>query len=116
MKYTKRSRKENIRRTLKWYIREKRISDLEISLGMPELHYVVEGVDELDADDLLRAFDWLDIDVVCIPRGDSKANNWFCLTEMPYDDGGKNRGLTIRGQRNKRKGSRGDKGIPKTDK
>lgn len=115
MKYTKRSRKGNVRRVLKWYLKDKGVSDLEISLGMPELFYVIEGVDELDFDDVVRAFDWLGVDVVCVPRGDGKALNWFCLNELPYDDGGKNRGITLRGQRSKRKG-RGSKGIQKDNK
>lgn len=110
MRFTKRSRKENIRRILRWYLRDKGVSELEVMVGMPEMYDIVDGGDEMDADDMIRAFDWLDVDLVCVPRGDSKALNWFCLSELPYDDGGKNRLITLRGQRQKRKG-KGNSGI-----
>ena len=110
MRFTKRSRKENIRRVLKWYMRDKGVSELEVMIGMPEMYDIVDGGDEMDADDMIRAFDYLDIDLVCVPRGDSKALNWFCLSELPYDDGGKNKLVTLRGQRQKRKG-KGNNGI-----
>ena len=110
MRYTKRSRKENIRRVLKWYMRDRGVSELEVMIGMPEMYEIVDGGGEMDADDMIRAFDYLDIDLVCVPRGDSKALNWFCLSELPYDDGGKNKLVTLRGQRQKRKG-KGNNGI-----
>lgn len=118
MRYTKRSRKRNVQRILRWFMKERKLSELEVMLGMPELYDIVESGDELDFDDVVRAFDYLDVDVVCVPRGESKAYDWFCLTELPYDDGGKNRGWTLREERRHikaRKGRIGQSGIPKTD-
>lgn len=110
MKWTKRSRKRGVLSVLRWYMRDKGLKDIEIAIGMPELMDIVEDDGELDFDDVVRAFDYLGIDVVCVPRGDGKALNWFCLSELPYDDGGKNKLVTLRGQRQKKKG-RGNNGI-----
>ena len=114
MKWTKRSRKRGVISVLRWYMRDRKLKEIEIAIGMPELLDIVEDGGELDFDDIVRAFDYLDIDVVCVPRGDSKALNWFCLTELPYDDGGKNRGWTIGRERahlrgRKKKGARDDR-------
>lgn len=118
MRWTKRSRKRNVRRVLLWYMRDRGVTELEVMMGMPELYDIVEGDDELDFDDVVRAFDYLDVDVVCVPRGESRAYKWFCLTELPYDDGGKNRGWTLVKERRhiRARAKRGNKGIPGTDK
>lgn len=93
MKYTKRSRKENIKRILRWYIKEKRISDIDIAIGMPEIEGILDDDGEMDFDDVVRAFDFLGIDVVAVPRvserGLSRSLEWYCLNAVPYDDGGR---------------------------
>ena len=100
MKWTKRSRRRSVESVLRWYVKERKLSDLEVSLGMPELWDILDDDGEYDFDDVVRAFDYLDVDVVCVPRGDSKAMTGFwCLTELPYDDGGKNRGWTLSKER-----------------
>lgn len=91
MKWTKRSRKQNIKRVLLWYVRECKINDLDVGVGMPELWKIIEDEGELDFDDVVRAFDFIGVDLIAIPRGESRKMEWFTLTEMPYDDGGKKR-------------------------
>lgn len=112
MKWTKRSRKRSTMSVIRWYMRDRKLNDIEIAIGMPELTDILEDEGEMDFDDVVRAFDYLDVDVVCVPRGDSRALNWFCLTELPYDDGGKNRGWTIGRERahlrGRRKGAKSD--------
>ena len=95
MRYTKRTRKGNIRRVLKWYIKECKVSEIDIALVFPELMDIIEGEEEeLDFDDVVRAFDFVGVDLVAVPRGTTRMHDWYCITEMPFDDGGKNRDLT----------------------
>lgn len=112
MNHTKRTRKENIKRILRWYCKEGKISELDMSLDCPEMLEILEDAGEPDFDDIVRAFDWIGIDLVAIPRSETRKMEWYTITAMPYDDGGKNRGddaLTMKRRRLAR-GRRKDSG------
>jgi len=94
MKYTKRSRRENLERVLRWYIKECKINDLDVAVGMPELWDMLDDEGEFDFDDVVRALDFIGVDLVAVPRGETRKMSWFTINEMPYDDGGKNRERT----------------------
>ena len=104
MKHTKRSRRENLERVLRWYIKECKINDLDVAVGMPELWDMLDDAGEFDFDDVVRAFDFIGVDLVAIPRGETRKMSWFTINEMPYDDGGKNRGVTAVELKRKRAG------------
>ena len=93
MKYTKRSRKQNIKRIMEWYIRERNIKEMDIAVGCPEIEDILSDDGEMDFDDAVRAFDFLGIDLVAVPRvserGMSRSFEWYCLNAVPYDDSGK---------------------------
>ncbi len=91
MKHTKRTRKQNIKRILKWYCKEGKISELDMMLDCPEMLEILEDESEMDFDDIVRAFDWIGIDLVAIPRSETRKMEWYTITAMPYDDGGRNR-------------------------
>lgn len=102
MKWTKRSRKRNVERILRWYIKEGRITELDMALDFPEMIQILEDDGEYDFDDIVRAFDYVGVDLVAIPRAESRKMEWYTLTDMPYDDGGKNRepdGITMKRRR-----------------
>lgn len=112
MKYTKRTRKGNVQRILKWYCKEGKITEIDIAIDFPELEEIMNGEGELDFDDVVRAFDYLGIDLVAIPRAESRKMEWYTLTDMPFDDGGKNRepdALTMKRRRN----GKANKGRPR---
>ena len=118
MKWTSRTRRVNIERILRWYCKEKKISDLDISLGMPELFNILEDEGEMDFDDIVAAFDWIGIDLVAVPRGSTKAMEWYCINAMPFDDGGKFRRRDALAEKRHRRGKelgRGRKRIQETD-
>lgn len=104
MKYTKRSRRRNIQRILAWYVREGKVNELDIMVGMPELYEVMESEEELDFDDVVRAFDFVGVDLVAVPRAESRKMEWYTVNEVPYDDGGKNRDVTALELMYRRKG------------
>jgi hypothetical protein len=91
MKHTKRTRKTNIKRILRWYCKEGKISELDMMLDCPEMLAILEDEGEPDFDDIVRAFDWCGIDLVAIPRSEARKMEWYTITAMPYDDGGKQR-------------------------
>ena len=118
MKFTKRSRKVNIQRVLRWYCKEGKITDIDIALDFPELSDIMESEGELDFDDVVRAFDYMGVDLVSVPRAESRKLEWYTITAMPYDDGGKNRepdALTMKRKRNLKanKEGKGKSGRPK---
>ena len=116
MRYTKRSRKGNIQRILKWYCKEGKISELDIALDFPELTDIMDGDEELDFDDVVRAFDYIGVDLVAIPRSETRKMEWYTITDMPFDDGGKNREPDALTQKRKRAGKavgKSGRGRPK---
>lgn len=90
MKYTKRTKEANVKKVLKWYQRERGITDLDAAVDFPAFLETVEGPG-VDFDDVVRAFDYVGVDLVAVPRGSRAITDWFSLTDMPYDDGGKHR-------------------------
>ena len=89
MKWTKRSRRKNTERVLRYCKGERGLSDLDVAVDYPVFFDVVEDEGEFDFDDVVRMFDYLGYDVVAVPRGARAITEWFSLTDMPYDDGGK---------------------------
>lgn len=91
MKWTKRSRRKNTERVLRYCKKERGLSDLDVAVDYPVFFDVIEEDGEFDFDDVVRMFDYLGYDVVAVPRGARAITEWFSLTDMPYDDGGKHR-------------------------
>ena len=90
MKWTKRTRRRNIERVLRYYQGERNLSDLDVAVDFPVLFEIIEDK-EFDFDDVVAAFDYLGADVVVVPRKGNVLQDWFSITDMPFDDGGKHR-------------------------
>lgn len=94
-------------RVLRWYLKECRINELDVAVGMPELWDILEDEGEFDFDDVVRALDFIGVDLVAVPRGETRKMEWFTIGEMPYDDGGKNRDVTAIELKRRRSGRSG---------
>lgn len=90
MKWTKRTRRRNIERVLRYYQGERNLSDLDVAVDFPVLFEIL-GDKDFDFDDVVAAFDYLGADVVVVPRKGNVLQDWFSITDMPFDDGGKHR-------------------------
>ena len=84
-----------------------KIRDIDLAVDLPWFLDMMESDEELDFDDVMRVFDYFGVDVVAVPRGSSRLDKWYCLTEIPFDDGGKNREKTalerVRSSRKRKK-------------
>lgn len=112
MKYTKRTRKRNIQRILKWYCKEGKITEIDIAIDFPALSDIMDGDEELDFDDVVKAFDYIGIDLVAVPRSETRKMEWYTLTDMPFDDGGKNRDPDALAMKRRRNGQ-ANRGRPR---
>lgn len=100
-----RTRKQNIKRLLRWFIRERKLGEMDIAAGLPALEEILDDEGEMDFDDIVRAFDWLGVDLVAVPRtmsGETRSLEWFLVNAVPYDDGGKHPEKDAMGEKRRR--------------
>ncbi len=91
MRHTKRTRRNNIKRLMLYYQRERGLSEIDTAADFPAFYDVLDDPRDLDFDDVVRVFDYLCVDLIAVPRGSRALTEWYSITDMPFDDGGRHR-------------------------